>query len=105
LAVLLSELTIELTIELLIELLIDLRDSWYRFNSYTQQICIDDAVVIDPARADNPITNDGFTMQDLRTVMAAADRPEIETPESGSTERAQQPEAVKKLRIRLQPNS
>ncbi|PON21569.1 hypothetical protein TGAM01_v209600 [Trichoderma gamsii] len=30
------------------------------FNSYTQQICIDDAVVIDPDRFDNSVTNDGF---------------------------------------------
>lgn len=27
-----------------------------RFNSYTQQICIDDAVVIDPERAENVVT-------------------------------------------------
>ncbi|PTB62067.1 hypothetical protein BBK36DRAFT_1163396 [Trichoderma citrinoviride] len=36
------------------------------FNSYTQQICIDDAVVIDPDRIDNAVTNDGFTMRELR---------------------------------------
>ncbi|KAF2442344.1 hypothetical protein P171DRAFT_314280, partial [Karstenula rhodostoma CBS 690.94] len=35
------------------------------FNSYTQQICIDDAVVIDPDRAENVITNDGTTMRIL----------------------------------------
>jgi hypothetical protein len=35
------------------------------FNSYTQQICIDDAVVIDPERAENVITNDGTTMRIL----------------------------------------
>ncbi|KAF2741957.1 hypothetical protein M011DRAFT_462809 [Sporormia fimetaria CBS 119925] len=33
------------------------------FNSYTQQICIDDAVVIDPNRAENVVTNDGTTMR------------------------------------------
>lgn len=35
----------------------------YRFNSYTQQICIDDAVIIDPGRAENVLTNDGSTMR------------------------------------------
>ena len=34
-----------------------------RFNSYTQQICIDDAVVIDAKRAENVMTNDGSTMR------------------------------------------
>lgn len=34
-----------------------------RFNSYTQQICIDDAVIIDPQRAENVLTNDGSTMR------------------------------------------
>ncbi len=34
-----------------------------RFNSYTQQICVDDAVVIDPDRAENVVTNDGVTMR------------------------------------------
>ncbi|KAM0511996.1 hypothetical protein ACHAPE_009352 [Trichoderma viride] len=36
------------------------------FNSYTQKICINDAVVIDPGRNDNLVTNDGFTMRELR---------------------------------------
>ncbi|KAL5435551.1 hypothetical protein PMIN07_006586 [Paraphaeosphaeria minitans] len=35
------------------------------FNSYTQQICIDDAVVIDDQRAENVITKDGTTMRIL----------------------------------------
>jgi hypothetical protein len=34
-----------------------------RFNSYTQQICIDDAVVIDEQRPENVVTNDGTTMR------------------------------------------
>ncbi|KAJ6000014.1 hypothetical protein N7481_000423 [Penicillium waksmanii] len=33
------------------------------FNSYTQQICIDDAVVMDPDRSENVVTNDGTTMR------------------------------------------
>ncbi|OHF00894.1 hypothetical protein CORC01_03722 [Colletotrichum orchidophilum] len=33
------------------------------FNSYTQQICVDDAVAIDPNRAENIVTNDGTTMR------------------------------------------
>lgn len=33
------------------------------FNSYTQQICIDDAVVIDSNRSENVVTNDGTTMR------------------------------------------
>ncbi|KAF0636019.1 hypothetical protein FPSE5266_20341 [Fusarium pseudograminearum] len=41
------------------------------FNSYTQQICIDDAVVIDPDRVDNSVTNDGFTMRELRHAIGA----------------------------------
>ncbi|KAJ4024669.1 hypothetical protein NW766_000909 [Fusarium irregulare] len=41
------------------------------FNSYTQQICIDDAVVIDPDRVDNAVTNDGFTMRELREAIGA----------------------------------
>ncbi|RFN47650.1 hypothetical protein FIE12Z_8107 [Fusarium flagelliforme] len=41
------------------------------FNSYTQQICIDDAVVIDPDRVDNSVTNDGFTMRELRQAIGA----------------------------------
>ncbi|QKD61951.2 uncharacterized protein FOBCDRAFT_281587 [Fusarium oxysporum Fo47] len=39
------------------------------FNSYTQEICVDDAVIIDPGRPENPITNDGTTMTDLRAAM------------------------------------
>ena len=39
------------------------------FNSYTQQICIDDAVVVDPDRVDNTVTNDGCTMRELRYAM------------------------------------
>lgn len=35
----------------------------YRFNSYTQQICVDDAVVIDDQRPENIVTNDGTTMR------------------------------------------
>ncbi|RGP58775.1 hypothetical protein FSPOR_11795 [Fusarium sporotrichioides] len=42
------------------------------FNSYTQQICVDDAVVTDPDRIDNPVTNDGFTMRDLRFAISGA---------------------------------
>ena len=34
-----------------------------RFNSFTQQICVDDAVVVDPDRAENVVTNDGTTMR------------------------------------------
>ncbi|RAH86853.1 hypothetical protein BO86DRAFT_394649 [Aspergillus japonicus CBS 114.51] len=41
------------------------------FNTYTQQICIDDAVVIDPDRVDNAVTNDGFTMRELRYAIGA----------------------------------
>ncbi|KAM0490561.1 hypothetical protein ACHAP8_011466 [Fusarium lateritium] len=41
-------------------------------NSYTQQICVDDAVVTDPDRIDNPVTNDGFTMRDLRFAISGA---------------------------------
>ncbi|KAJ9108615.1 hypothetical protein QFC19_002333 [Naganishia cerealis] len=37
----------------------------HRFNSYTQQICIDDAVVVDPERAENILSNDGTTMRIL----------------------------------------
>ncbi|KNG51198.1 hypothetical protein DDE82_005910 [Stemphylium lycopersici] len=33
------------------------------FNSYTQQICIDDAVIIDEQRPENVVTNDGTTMR------------------------------------------
>lgn len=36
------------------------------FNSYTQQICIDDAVVIDPDCIDNSVTNDSFIKRELR---------------------------------------
>ncbi|KAF2151443.1 hypothetical protein K461DRAFT_280233 [Myriangium duriaei CBS 260.36] len=42
------------------------------FNSYTQQICVDDAVVVDPQRAENVITNDGTTM---RIVAEASGKP------------------------------
>ncbi|CEH18477.1 hypothetical protein CBOM_04877 [Ceraceosorus bombacis] len=35
------------------------------FNSYTQQICIDDAVVVDPKRPENVINNAGVTMKML----------------------------------------
>lgn len=48
-----------------------LRGARYSFNSYTQQICIDDAVVIDPDRVDNPVSNDGFTMRDMRFAIGA----------------------------------
>jgi hypothetical protein len=33
------------------------------FNSYTQQICVDDAVVVDDQRPENVVTNDGTTMR------------------------------------------
>ncbi|KAI1181656.1 hypothetical protein F5B17DRAFT_436517 [Nemania serpens] len=33
------------------------------FNSYTQQICVDDAIVIDDQRPENVVTNDGTTMR------------------------------------------
>nr|XP_036575824.1 uncharacterized protein CTRU02_14234 [Colletotrichum truncatum]KAF6782457.1 hypothetical protein CTRU02_14234 [Colletotrichum truncatum] len=39
------------------------------FNSYTQKICIDDAVIIDPGRRLNVLTNDGSTIVDLREGM------------------------------------
>lgn len=35
------------------------------FNSYTQQICVDDAVVVDNERAENILLNDGTTMRIL----------------------------------------
>ncbi|KAK0529324.1 hypothetical protein OC834_003732 [Tilletia horrida] len=35
------------------------------FNTYLQQICIDDAVVIDPDRAENVVNNAGLTMKML----------------------------------------
>ncbi|KAG7294217.1 hypothetical protein NEMBOFW57_004287 [Staphylotrichum longicolle] len=35
------------------------------FNSYTQQICVDDAVVVNPNRAENVLLNDGTTMRIL----------------------------------------
>ena len=41
-----------------------------QFNSYTQQICIDDAVLIDPNRAENVVSNDGTTMR-IMAQMAA----------------------------------
>jgi hypothetical protein len=34
-----------------------------RFNSYTQQICIDHAVVVDEQTPENVVTNDGTTMR------------------------------------------
>lgn len=40
-----------------------LADVNYSFNSYTQQICIDDAVVVDEKRPENVVTNDGTTMR------------------------------------------
>ncbi|KAJ1324608.1 nucleoporin GLE1 [Microdochium nivale] len=33
------------------------------FNSYTQQICVDDAVLVNPSRPENIVTNDGTTMR------------------------------------------
>jgi hypothetical protein len=38
-------------------------DEQYSFNSYTQQIRIDDAVVINEQRPENVVTNDGTTMR------------------------------------------
>ncbi|EME41203.1 hypothetical protein DOTSEDRAFT_55095 [Dothistroma septosporum NZE10] len=42
------------------------------FNTYTQQICVDDAVVIDPSRSENVLTNDGTTM---RIMVQSSGRP------------------------------
>ncbi|KAE8230988.1 hypothetical protein CF326_g4004 [Tilletia indica] len=42
------------------------------FNSYTQQICVDDAVVMNPERAENVVTNDGVTMRILAQKMKKA---------------------------------
>ncbi|KAK6339825.1 hypothetical protein TWF718_009215 [Orbilia javanica] len=44
------------------------------FNSFTQQICIDDAVIIDPGRPENAITNDGLTMRELRALMNVSNK-------------------------------
>ncbi|KAL9933584.1 hypothetical protein V8E36_007760 [Tilletia maclaganii] len=33
------------------------------FNSYTHEICVDDAVIISPQQAENEVTNDGNTMR------------------------------------------
>ncbi|KAL9938485.1 hypothetical protein V8E36_003108 [Tilletia maclaganii] len=35
------------------------------FNSYTQQICVDNAVIVNPERTENILTNDGATMRIL----------------------------------------
>lgn len=43
----------------------------FSFNSYTQQICIDDAVVIDSDRIGSAATKDGITMRDLRYSIGA----------------------------------
>ncbi|KAM5358858.1 hypothetical protein ACJZ2D_014917 [Fusarium nematophilum] len=43
------------------------------FNSYTQEICIDDAVIVDPGRPENSLTNDGTTMADLRLMMQGSE--------------------------------
>ncbi|KAK5942982.1 hypothetical protein PMZ80_003987 [Knufia obscura] len=40
------------------------------FNSYTQQICVDDAVIVDPERAENVVTNDGTTMRIMAQLSA-----------------------------------
>jgi len=40
------------------------------FNSFSQQICVDDAVVADPDRAENVVTNDGTTMRILAQASA-----------------------------------
>ncbi|KAK4221372.1 hypothetical protein QBC38DRAFT_513609 [Podospora fimiseda] len=40
------------------------------FNSYTQQICVDDAVVINNDRAENVLLNDGTTMRILAQTQA-----------------------------------
>ncbi|KAK0556571.1 hypothetical protein OC844_005813 [Tilletia horrida] len=42
------------------------------FNSYTGQICVDDAVLVNPERAENVITNDGTTMRILAQKMNKA---------------------------------
>ncbi|CAK1363810.1 hypothetical protein CB0940_04188 [Cercospora beticola] len=55
------------------------------FNSYTQQVCIDDAVVIDPDRPANVVTNIGDTMEDLAMAMAE----QIERDKERLTQRAE----------------
>lgn len=45
------------------------------FNSYTQQVCIDDAVVVDPDRPANVVTNIGDTMGDLATALSQSRSP------------------------------
>ena len=63
----------------------------FRFNSYSQQICIDDAVKIDPERAENVITNDGTTMRILSeknaTPSAWNRQPEVVTDDRAGTQR------------------
>jgi hypothetical protein len=44
--------------------------TFVRFNSFSQQICIDDAVVSDPDRAENVVTNDGTTMRILAQALS-----------------------------------
>ncbi|KAI0129791.1 hypothetical protein BJ170DRAFT_288194 [Xylariales sp. AK1849] len=49
------------------------------FNSYTQQICIDDAVVKDANRAPNLVTNDEWTMKQIaESMQSSADELKIE---------------------------
>jgi hypothetical protein len=60
-------------------------DCCFRFNSYTQEICVDDAVVVDPDRIDNSVTNDGFTMRDLRFAISSAHTQSPASEGSGDT--------------------
>jgi hypothetical protein len=45
---------------------------------------VDDAVVIDPDRLDNPVTNDGVTMRDLRIAISSRDGRSPATPDEDS---------------------
>ncbi|KAJ5646745.1 hypothetical protein N7490_003117 [Penicillium lividum] len=65
------------------------------FNSYTQQICIDDAVVIDPDRVDNSVTNDGFTMRELRYAIGARRDENADSESEDDEEYLPQPAAAK----------
>ncbi|KAF3290145.1 hypothetical protein TWF132_007148 [Orbilia oligospora] len=56
------------------------------YNSFTQQICIDSAVIIDPKKAEDGLKRGGVTMRDITTAMRPPD-----TGRAGATGRSDTP--------------
>ncbi|KAK6520751.1 hypothetical protein TWF506_000998 [Arthrobotrys conoides] len=70
------------------------------YNSFTQQICIDGAVIIDPKKAEDGLKRGGVTMKDITTAMRPPD-----TGRAGATGRSATYTPVPNLKRYVKPRT